>query len=73
MTQYLVVIGIFVVGMILGFVYHMLNKIDKNIENLFDSQKQILALYNDLDKRIVILETKAQNRRHDYSQEAVHE
>lgn len=72
MTEYLIVIGIFIVGMLLGFVYHMLNKIDKNMEHLFESQEKILALYNDLDKRIVILETKAQNRRHDFSQEVIH-
>lgn len=73
MTQYLIMIGIGVVGMILGFVYYMLNKIDKSIEALSDDYKKILALYNDLDKRIVVLETKANERRKTFSMEEQHE
>ena len=69
MTQYLIMIGIGVLGMILGFVYHMLNKIDKNMEKLFDANENVIRLVNDLDKRIIVLETKAKERRHDFTEE----
>ena len=66
MTQNLIMIGIGVVGMILGFVYYMLKKIDKNMEKLFDANENIIRLVNDLDKRIIVLETKAKERRHEF-------
>ncbi len=69
MTQNLIMIGIGVVGMILGFVYYMLKKIDKNMEKLFDANENIIRLVNDLDKRIIVLETKAKERRHDFMEE----
>ena len=69
MTQILVIVGIAVLGMLLGFIYHMLGRIEKNIEKLFNDNEKVLALYNDLDRRIIVLETKAKERRHLFEME----
>ena len=72
MIDIIVPIGMAILGMILGFMYYVLKRIEENITKLFVSHEKLYYLYNDLDRRMLIMETKVKERRHILDMEESH-